>query len=117
MFGLTIVLGYFFFEPFRMPLEALARLKQSGGYLFSAVITAVFGGFIPHIVQMIFEKERPAAIHLKTGMFIVLFWAYRGMEVDLLYRVQALWFGDDSTFLTILACIIHKFYKCAELCV
>jgi hypothetical protein len=101
-FGLLIVLGYYVVEPFRRLLQIVADLQQSGGYLFSAVITAIFAGFIPFILQMIFEREQPQRYHLWTGLFIVFCWAYRGMEVDLLYRLQAVWFGDELSFFVIL---------------
>ncbi len=94
VFGVLVVLAYYVIEPFRAILQVVADLQASGGYLFSAIITAFFAGFIPFIVQIIFERERFGFYHLAPGLFIVLFWAYRGIEVDLLYRLQAVWFGD-----------------------
>ncbi len=100
--GVFIVLAYYVVEPFRDVLQVIADMQQTGGYLFSAVITAIFAGFIPFLVQIIFERERPQRYHIYTGSFIVLFWAYRGVEVDLLYRLQAVWFGDELSFSVIL---------------
>lgn len=96
-FGILIVLAYYGVDMFRHILQLIENMQQSGGYLFSAVMTAIFAGFIPFIVQMIFESERPQRFHLWTGFFIVLFWAYRGAEVDLFYRLQAIWFGDKAS--------------------
>ena len=102
IFGVLIVLAYYFVESFRNLLQLIADLQASGGYLFSAIITAFFAGFIPFVVQIIFERERFDFYHLLPGLFIAFFWAYRGVEVDALYRLQALWFGDELSFIVVL---------------
>ncbi|RQW06004.1 hypothetical protein EH223_03290 [candidate division KSB1 bacterium] len=102
LFGVMVVVAYYFIAPFRNVLQIVADMKASGGYIFSAVITAIFAGFIPFIVQIIFEKERPNRMHVWAGVFLMFFWAYRGVEVDLLYRYQAIWFGDELSFTVIL---------------
>ena len=38
---------------------------------------------------------------LRELAFFLLFWLYRGLEVDLLYRAQTAWFGDEPTALVI----------------
>lgn len=35
-------------------------------------------------------------------MFYIVFWACKGIEVDLFYTLQALWFGNANDFSTIL---------------
>lgn len=101
-FAVIIVLSYYFVPAFQSLLGNIAEWKQKGGYLFSAVSTALFGGLFPLMIQLWFERERLRLDHMKTGLFIVGFWAYRGVEVDLFYRFQAFWHGDNHAFLTIL---------------
>lgn len=100
--GISVVLAYYFVPAFQDLLQQIALLKEQGGYLFSAAATALFGGLFPFITQILLEKEKPTSLHFRVGLFIVLFWAYRGAEVDLFYRYQSIWFGDDLLFSTIL---------------
>ena len=39
-------------------------------------------------------------------LFLTVFWAYKGIEVDAFYRLQALMFGNGSDFLTIFAKVV-----------
>lgn len=100
--ALMIVLGYYLIPSFKNLLATVAAWKESGGYLFSAAVTAFFAGFVPFFLQKLIEKERLTSRDIKMGIYITLFWAYRGAEVDLFYRYQALWFGDDLSALVIL---------------
>lgn len=101
-FGIAIVLAYYTVPSFHEILGKIGQLKVEGGYLFSAITTSIFGGLIPFLVQMATEKDKSFPFLLKTGTFITLFWAYRGLEVDLLYRYQAIWFGNDMAVGTII---------------
>jgi len=70
---------------------ALARLMEFRGRVglgFPVVSTALCGGLLPYLYL-----RRSAAYDAKQGAFLVLFWAYKGIEVDLLYRFQAYLFG------------------------
>jgi hypothetical protein len=94
--GIAILAGYYLFEPTRGALDMLARLKEQWGYLFSAVSTGLVGGLIPVLIQQVMPNlaERASPRHLP---FFVLFWAYKGVETDALYRLQAWMFGDKAT--------------------
>lgn len=101
IFGCTIVTGYYFIPAIHQLLEQVAELKTRWGLVFSAISTGLFGGLIPSLIQSI-----PAAAH-RTGQpaWLVsntLFWAAKGIEIDLFYRLQALLFGDTASLSTIL---------------
>ena len=38
---------------------------------------------------------------MKRFVFLALFWGYRGMEIDLMYRCQAWLFGQGNDFRTL----------------
>jgi hypothetical protein len=99
-FALVLVLAYHFVPALGPSFERVATLKSTYGYAYSAISTALFGGFIPFLYLLLARRIAPTR-RLAEGIFYVLFWAYKGMEVDLFYRLQAHWFGNDPTVGTI----------------
>lgn len=99
-FALAIVLGYYFVPPVTAFCAGVAELKRTYGFLFSLATTAVFGGLIPFIWLRAYPATRAATPWIYLP-FYLLFWAYRGVEVDALYRLQALMFGDGNGALAI----------------
>ena len=70
--------------------------KNRYGLAFSATSTALFGGVVPFLLLLVSGRIRrhPLAAELA---FYTLFWAYKGVEVDLFYRLQAHLFGSHAT--------------------
>jgi hypothetical protein len=95
--ALGLVLTYYFAPGARPTFDVVAGWKTRYGFGYSALATALFGGAIPFLYLL-------AAGRVKVGqrraelLFYVLLWAYRGIEVDLFYRLQGLAFGDRATF-------------------
>ncbi|MEX0774912.1 MAG: hypothetical protein WD042_04255 [Phycisphaeraceae bacterium] len=103
--GVLILLAWFTWPPAQRFLQHVADLKVHYGYLYSAIATAIFAGVIPVVMQRLFGRPRqPQARNML--LFLVLFWAYRGAEVDLLYRLQSHWFGDGYAWPTLAAKIV-----------
>ncbi|MGI9515697.1 MAG: Mpv17/PMP22 family protein [Pirellulaceae bacterium] len=100
IFGCAIITGYYFVPAFRELLEQVAEWKIRWGFLFSAISTALFGGLIPALIQMLVKRtqsgDQPHYVLSDT-----LFWAVKGIEIDLLYRLQAMLFGEGSTWHTV----------------
>ncbi|MCM8526464.1 MAG: hypothetical protein NE327_08115, partial [Lentisphaeraceae bacterium] len=46
-FAVALVISYYNFEPIKNFCNEIAVLKTEYGYFFSALSTAVFGGFLP----------------------------------------------------------------------
>lgn len=92
IFGIIIVAGYFFVPAFHDSLESLGQLKLRWGWMFSALSTSIFGGLIPLILPRLLGRGDP---RFGWGLLLsnFVFWAAKGIEVDLLYRVQAWLFG------------------------
>lgn len=92
-FALAMVLGYYTAPPLRAAFDTVGAWKEQGGYLFSALSTALFGGLIPFSVLWfsgLVEARRVGT----TLLFYVGFWLWKGVEVDAFYRSQAVLFGD-----------------------
>jgi len=105
IFGVAVIVGYFWIAPVRSGLESLGEFKTRYGLLFSLVSTAIFGGLLPVLLRLLVDRKMPkrfAAILVGT----VIFWAFKGVEIDLFYRVQAWLFGNDNSVGTITCKVI-----------
>jgi hypothetical protein len=76
--------------------QSVGLWKTRYGISFSATTTAFFGGVVPFLFLLV--TGRIGLARWKTELaFFALFWAYKGVEVDLLYRLQGHLFGDSAT--------------------
>lgn len=97
-----VVAAYYRVPAVHAALAQLAEWRAAGGFAFSAGISAVFAGLIPFLYLRLHPAT--AAHHpWAHGGFFGLFWAYKGLEVDLLYRWQSRVFGDGPEVATIAA--------------
>ncbi len=94
-FALIIAVCYFHVEEARIAFETIGLLKERHGFLFSAISTALFGGLVPFLV-LLFSRRIPAGSAGRELAFYIGFWIWKGVEVDALYRGQAVVFGDTS---------------------
>lgn len=93
--GVALLLGYFYVPPLARALDRLAHAKEDWGLWYPAISTAIFAGLIPWAVMHYRTMTRKRAT---TGrlVFLLVFWAERGIEVDVLYRLQARVFGHGN---------------------
>jgi hypothetical protein len=75
--------------------QSVGLLKGRFGLAFSATSTAVFGGVVPFLVLLISGRIRRSRWSAEL-VFYTLFWAYKGVEVDLFYRLQSHMFGNGA---------------------
>ena len=103
--ALALVLAYYCLPAAHGLFTQLAGWRTGGGYLFSALAGAVCGGVLPFFYLRLHPATRPAYPwpHL---FFFALFWAWKGAEVDLWYRVLALLFGNGTGPATIIPKIL-----------
>ncbi|MEM9280908.1 MAG: hypothetical protein AAGA96_03710 [Verrucomicrobiota bacterium] len=94
--GVVFVVTYYMAEGARAGMDAIAELKERWGFIYSAVATGLFGGLIPFL-YLWGSGRIPAGKVRSHGVFFLLFWSSRGVEVDALYRVQAWLFGDEAS--------------------
>lgn len=99
-FALAIVCGYVWSKPVKDALDVVGELKLRYGYAYSAVATCLFGGLVPYAV-LTFAGRIPRQRRVAELAFYALLWFWKGMEVDALYRTQAVWFGEGSNVATI----------------
>ena len=100
LFALALVTCYFYIPSVNTFCGKIANIKQDYGFFFSGLSTAIFGGLIPFALLLLRKKISKELI-ISHGLFFFLFWFYKGIEVDALYRLQSLMFGNSNDALTI----------------
>jgi hypothetical protein len=110
--ALALVAAYYFHAPTRAMLSRLTEFRAQTGAGFAIVSTGLFGGLIP----LLYLKARRATrtrYSWEQGAGLIAFWAYKGFEIDLFYRVQARAFGEAADAATIATkMFIDQFVYC-----
>ena len=98
----VIILLFYFFVPAAKPVFLwFSLLKQNYGAQYSFFATALFGGIIPFTYLWLTDRLDSGRHPLAILTFDILFWGYRGVEVDYFYRLQGYLFGYNSDLYTI----------------
>ena len=88
-------------------LGEVARVKQESGYGFSFLSYLVAGAVLPELLRIaFFQSGKPARKNLWLMVTAAPLWGGMGMLIDLLYRLQAVWFGNGHDWLTILCKVL-----------
>lgn len=101
LFAVSILLIYFLVPASKPLFTLLGELKQTYGFGYSFIATALFGGLIPFIYLWLSKSITPGRSILGLFVFYIVFWGLKGMEVDFFYRLQADWFGTGNDVKTI----------------
>jgi len=110
--ALAIALAYYFTEPVRLLLERLSAFRAETGFVYSFVATGVFGGVLPCLYLWLQPATR-GRYNFKQSAALCLFWAYKGIEVDLWYRLLVHLVGDDHSPKTVVTkMVLDQFVYC-----
>jgi len=112
MVALLLVLAYYQHEPTRNALNRLATWKTEIGVTFAIISTGLFGGLLP-VLYLRLLRGGHEHYSWAQGAVITAFWAYKGLEVDLFYRMLARWVGAGHEAGTIVAKVaLDQFVYC-----
>ena len=100
LIGSALVLAYYYHPPTHAALERLTVLHARMGLTFSLVGTMICGGLLP-ILYLRRDPAMRADYQLRNCAFLLAFWAYKGVEVELWYRMLAHFVGADNSVRTI----------------
>ncbi|HKP04793.1 MAG TPA: hypothetical protein VJU77_15680 [Chthoniobacterales bacterium] len=104
---LAVLIAYYLSPVFADLLNRLARYKTEHGLAFVVVSAVLAGAVLPEIfVIVFFQRCRPRAENLRNLAFTVPTWGIDGILVDLMYRLNAVWFGDVTTVWVVTAKIL-----------
>ena len=98
--GLGLVLAYYDHAPTHAALERLTELHARMGLTFSLLGTMICGGLLP----ILYLRRDPVVrgdYQLKNCLFLMGFWGYKGVEIELWYRVLAHFVGAGNDVRTV----------------
>lgn len=100
LFGISLVICYYYWQPARMVLDQVSQIKLAWGVGFAILSTALFGGLIPSLITACNNGLSPAR-NFYLLWTNVLLWGVKGLEIDFLYQTEARVFGADNQLSTI----------------
>ena len=104
---LAVLISYYLSPACADFLDRLAHYKEQHGLAFVVVAAAIAGAIVPEIfVIVFFQRGRFRRENLRNLTFTIPTWAVDGILVDLMYRLNAFWFGDVTTVLVVSAKIL-----------
>jgi hypothetical protein len=104
---LLILVAYYLSPTYADFLNRLALYKQEHGLAFVVIAAALAGAIVPELfVIVFFQRCRFRRQNLRNLAFTIPTWAVDGILVDLMYRLNALWFGDITTVWVVSAKIL-----------
>ena len=115
MAALALVTGYYREPSVHALLSRLVEVRREAGVWFSMASTAVFGGFLPFLYIRYRRREAKGASQYGwvQGLLLTLFWGYKGLEIDLWYRLQAHVVGGGHDAATIaVKVVLDQFAYC-----
>lgn len=94
----AFLVAYFSHEGTRRFLWAVAEVKQQSGLAFAFVSYVVAAAVLPEVLRIVlFQSGRPRLNNLRSFLAAAPGWGLMGVVVDVFYRWQAVWFGDNAT--------------------
>ncbi len=100
----AIILTYTYIPAVKGVLDRLAEFKGRSGYAYAAICTPIFAVLLPLLIQRLAYVCGSRGIRPEPWRhmpWLVAFWAYRGAEIDGLYRLQEWIWGREVTPLTV----------------
>lgn len=113
--AVLLVVGYYYQPGVHASLDALSDFRRRSGYVSGIVSTAVFGGVIPFLYLWSNAKAHRQVPRYTwaQGLAITTFWAYKGFEVDIWYRLQARMLGSGHEASTVaMKVVLDQFVYC-----
>jgi len=92
---ITLVCSYYLVPTVAGVWEAVGEFKLRWSYAFSLSSTVFAAVLLPTVVQWAMGALPEEGRWRRLGL-LTLFWGYRGMEIDLFYRLQGWMFGSGN---------------------
>jgi hypothetical protein len=104
---LVILIAYYLSPACADFLNRLAHYKEQHGLVFVVIAAILAGAILPELfVIAFFQQGRTRPQNLRNLAFTIPTWAVDGILVDLMYRWNAIWFGDVVTVPVVAAKIL-----------
>jgi hypothetical protein len=110
--ALALVTAYYRHDATRQALGRLAEFRADAGFSFGIVSTGLVGGLLP-LLYLKSRRATRARYTWKEGAGLIGFWAFKGFEIELFYRLLARFLGERTDAATIAAKMaIDQFVYC-----
>ena len=110
--ALALVLAYYWHAPTHGIVDRLSALRVDLGLVFSVVSTGFCGGVVPFL-YLRYGPRGGIRLGWRQGAFLTAFWAYKGLEIDLFYRLLAWTVGVKHDVGTVLCkAFLDQFVYC-----
>ena len=104
---LAVLLSYYLSPASAALLNRLAHYKEEHGLAFIVMAAILAGAIVPELfVIVFFQRCRPHSQNLRNLAFTIPTWGADGILVDLMYRMNAVWFGNVVTVPVVTAKIL-----------
>ena len=104
---LLVLVTYYWSFRFAELLNRLAQYKTDHGLAFVVVAAVLAGAIVPELfVIVFFQRGCFRRENLRNLAFAVPTWGIDGILVDLMYRLNGVWFGDVTTVWVVTAKIL-----------
>ncbi len=118
--ALALVLAYYNEPRVYGLLTRLVAVRQSAGLGYGMVSTAIFAGVLPFLyirAECGIAGRKPQYSWVQ-GLILTAFWAYKGLEIDVWYRLLAHSFGTGHSPATIaIKAFLDQFVYCPSFAV
>jgi hypothetical protein len=98
---IALVASYYHWPAMAGLWQSVGDFKTQWSFLFSLGSTILSAAIVPFVVQWAMHTL-PAGGRMRRLACLAIFWGYRGMEIDLLYRIQGFLFGHGNDARTLI---------------
>jgi hypothetical protein len=95
----AIVVAFYTWPEFATATEAIGPWRARYGLPLSFVLGFVAGGAVPEVAKVV-TRQTPR-LDWRLLVFVGLVYGLLGVQIDIFYRLQSVWFGDGMDVLTI----------------
>lgn len=98
--ALLLVTAYYQHDATHAAVNHLVAWRQEYGVVFAMITTGIFGGLLP-VLYFMSRRQTRSDYTWAQAVALTAFWAYKGWEVDLFYRLLARLLGEQNDVWTI----------------
>ncbi|HUL54483.1 MAG TPA: hypothetical protein VLT83_13860 [Opitutaceae bacterium] len=110
--ALAVVLAYYHHAPTRGVFEHLLAFRARTGLAFGIMSTGLFGGVLPFFYLRANPLSR-SQYGGRQGLLLTVFWGYKGLEIEIWYRLLAYMVGPGHDAATIATkALLDQFVYC-----
>jgi hypothetical protein len=105
--AVILVVTYYNSEGARRLCDTLSDIRKSWGIWFVLISSPIAGVVVPEIAKsLMLRGRRYDGQWLSDTLYAMALFTINGVIIDAIYRLQAMLFGDDASFTTVLCKVL-----------